>query len=501
MVKRQFIGTLLAIVLLSSCSDEVVERAEVQSSPIGFTTVVTKGSTVQHAADVANNGGFTVWAYQHAGGWGTWNREPASAPLAADTTALLRQTAVTSATNGSTWAYASPVDWPTDDSNVSFFAYAPHGSATVIEPTASGEPRITYTVPSAIAQQKDLLIASPVLDRNIQNNIGPVPLKFEHALSMVHFAGAVDNLSDNREIQVKCITLKNVYYKGTASLNISTSSPTIDWVVDTDKNKEAVGDDKQLTTSYTLEMGKELKNTVILAPILQEISADTCFLMPQDISNGRIIMEVTLLIDGVETSYAAPIEQPTVWLPGKSYHFVIRVDNGAIKVVEIGTDTKLDPWNSSIIIQSVLMGTNKETDSLRFAQTMKNLNAMKLLTQPKTALGLNYIYFGVYATHDIKNDITIDIKSDEGKMNIANFAENDQLIFDFKKVVDIWGKNGEVPHTVKVDYDPDDWSIVPSQQSVDGVTMATIKDPEIPKTTIQYKGSIILKRKNKVVQP
>lgn len=74
---------------------------------------------------------------------------------------------------------------------VSFFAYAPYDTdAAVSVSCGTGAPRVTYAVPDAVADHRDLLLSAPALDRTKEG--GRVPLTFRHALAAVVFEASVD---------------------------------------------------------------------------------------------------------------------------------------------------------------------------------------------------------------------------------------------------------------------------------------------------------------------
>ena len=78
---------------------------------------------------------------------------------------------------GGDWTYSPTKYWP--QGKVSFFAYAPYGAdAAVSVSCGTGAPRVTYAVPDAVADHRDLLLSAPALDRTKEG--GRVPLTFRH---------------------------------------------------------------------------------------------------------------------------------------------------------------------------------------------------------------------------------------------------------------------------------------------------------------------------------
>lgn len=75
-------------------------------------------------------------------------------------------------------------------------------------------PRVTYAVPDAVADHRDLLLSAPALDRTKEG--GRVPLTFRHALAAVVFEASVDGtLSEGQSIRITGIRLGKFLHKAT----------------------------------------------------------------------------------------------------------------------------------------------------------------------------------------------------------------------------------------------------------------------------------------------
>lgn len=101
------------------------------------------------------------------------------------------------------WTYSPVAYWPVDLSvKNTFFAYAPHSSefseesnVRISEADASGYPTLRYTIPSDATEQKDILYAAPVLNKNRKSNDGTVTngsvrYEMKHALTWLAFVVA-----------------------------------------------------------------------------------------------------------------------------------------------------------------------------------------------------------------------------------------------------------------------------------------------------------------------
>ena len=116
------------------------------------------------------------------------------------------------------FSYAPIKYWPsTEGAKLSFFAYAPYGTvANGISPqtanTDAGTPKIKYALPSAEADQVDLLAASPVYDATLQGSGGTVRFQFHHRLSRIGFqARLADGGYEGSTFYLNAITLTSSY--------------------------------------------------------------------------------------------------------------------------------------------------------------------------------------------------------------------------------------------------------------------------------------------------
>ena len=123
----------------------------------------------------------------------------------------------TEVTEASAWT--TSYHWPGSGHNVRFFAYAPYNGTGIAlsDKTTSGTPTITYTVPAAVADQKDLLVTASAEYTSAPSG-GTASLAFAHALTAVRFATGDDMLAGT----VTKITLKGVYGSATLAMGSTT---------------------------------------------------------------------------------------------------------------------------------------------------------------------------------------------------------------------------------------------------------------------------------------
>ncbi len=465
------IVSMLAIAAVS-CNRESVESGDVPSK-IGFATLMTRGSSVNNANGLDSAGGFKVWAYSHAGEWSE----------GATRTALLENTSVT--LQGGEWTYGPPKEWPQTD-YVSFFSYAPAGSATITG-DASGVPAIKFTVDANPLLQKDFLIASAQY-----NQFGPyytnnrkVSLFFNHALSQIRFAAIVDGAVEGT-VKITKIELRNIYSSGETTLNVISSSP-VAWTPD---NTSA--------TDYSVEISKGLLDVALNNIEVKEISTynGRMFMIPQTVDRilNKPEMAVTLSIGGVEMTHTTSLFSPAVWVPGRAYTYQILVDGSSIRVVTIDTDMSIEPLSMSSTTQSITLSSNQVTDERLFREGITFLNDIN-----RSGIVEGCTYFGIYAAYNLNHDIVIDMSSPE--VNIDAFSKGQCLIIDFKKTIGTWGRdadNGDVRWKVSVvGYDPLDWELIDSfQTGPDALSGATsnIEGGIYPSNIMYNRGTVILRK-------
>lgn len=473
-MNRFSIIRVIIAILFVSCSEGIVEIKEEQPSDIRFSTLLPKASSINSTSSLAQKGGFNVWAYSHSGSWD---------PIITRTP-LLDNTTVTS-TDGVTWGYESPVPWP-ESENVSFFAYGPAGSATIVDNAqeATGAPVIQFTVNDSPALQTDLLISSAITNQTGANYgyNNAVNINFYHALSQIKFSALLSGEFD-KEVKITQIVFRNIYNEGETVLQTP-----VEWEVNTSSTK-----------NYTLTTANGL-STNALSSVPQEISNANgmLFMLPQTIEriNNVPEMEVTLTVGGVAVSYTVPIFSTAAWLPGRTYNYQLIVFRDSLQVIMTDSETTLTDWNLSIMIQPVPLSTNQYLNTVRIHTALFSL--ANLNTGGVDNLNVDSCkYFALYLRNNVTDDITIDMKNYN-----QYFTKGKYMMFDAKKIIDKWNKGEDGKnYTLKVINYEDYWTLgkaaQPTGADVDGTTYATTnteKNPAEPRDYIRNKGSIILIR-------
>ena len=191
--------------------------------------------------------------------------------------------------------------WP-GKGKMRFFAYAPtdNESYTISDKTQAGEPTVTVTVPSDVANQQDLLVAaSGELDGN---HNAAIDLDFRHALAAVRFECG----SAMQKGTVKSITIDGICYKGTYKMKTNA------WEIDTE------------TTSFTQELNKEITDASEGEDITTE--AQTFMMVPQTLKEGATLTVV--FVDSENTEHTLPASiAGNEWVQGKTLVYKISTNS------------------------------------------------------------------------------------------------------------------------------------------------------------------------------
>lgn len=219
MKKGLFMAACVAATLSSCTQNEAIET--IANEAINFSTYVgqnTRAGILDLPGLKLEGKGFYVLGYST--GADAWE------DVAAPTLNFMLNDNVTWNSTTPAWEYTNIKYWPnsvdgTNLGKVSFFAYAPADAAVVAAPlsaNAAAAPTITYTCPTEVASQVDL-VADAQKDMTKASNTGKVDFTFGHLLSKIAFAAKKSANYANAEITVKGLTVtygtglvqKNVY--------------------------------------------------------------------------------------------------------------------------------------------------------------------------------------------------------------------------------------------------------------------------------------------------
>ena len=239
----------------------------------------TRGS-IQTADNFHSNFGIFGYFYDSTQSWASVSTSIPPEPSMTDLLVTL---------NDNSWT--TDVYWPGGTKRATFFAYAPHHCQGAILESNTGAPKITYTVPSVIDEQQDLLVAKS--DENIScDGNSTVALNFQHALTAIKFTQG--ELGDYTKIT--SITISGVNNKGELSLD----DASWDNVSTTDGN----------TYTISSQDGITLNDVILL-------------LMPQTLPSGAKLLVTMSNNDGTKDFSA---DLTGVWQKGYTVTYQLSVN-------------------------------------------------------------------------------------------------------------------------------------------------------------------------------
>lgn len=197
-IKTLFLATA-ALAALASCSND--ETLDVnQGNGIRMKAFLNKATTRAAEMTSANMGAFKVHAYCATSGY--------------DFVDEFKNTA------GGTgfWESDNKHYWPSDDSEMEFFAYAPTTTAAATDgKTISG-----YTISATSAKNQTDLVVGYNKGKKSVNEGGGLEMNFRHALSQV----VVKAKNSNANMKVEVIGVKVGYVKSKGTLTMPTTTTT-----------------------------------------------------------------------------------------------------------------------------------------------------------------------------------------------------------------------------------------------------------------------------------
>lgn len=216
-------------------------------------------------------------------------------------------------TEASGWT-ATDYNWPGRGKKIRFFAYAPYGAkgAVLSAQQTAGAPTITYTTPSAVADQKDLLVAAPAEMDGASAPDKEAVLTFAHALTAVRFTTGDDMLGG----LITKITLKGVYGKAVYDMGTKTWSGFTS------------------PSGFTQTLSKEVDGT----PDEEITSAEATFMMiPQTLPAGATVeVEYTDKLTSTKRTLTASVAG-SLWKMGTALTY--RISTTSISVAPTFTVT------------------------------------------------------------------------------------------------------------------------------------------------------------------
>ncbi len=309
---RRFIAFLLLLALIAACfffsscegADEPQEspvpgmRPE-GAVPVGFAIAATDRTDTRAGEIITNDNIESMGVFASATGAAEWT------PSAAGPSFMYNQRVTRDPATGE-WTYAPLKYWSADPGDhISFFAYAPHMEAGAnirfSDNTWHGYPFFTYTQPADAAQQVDLLVAPPELNRT--KTTEAVNFRLSHVLTKVVIA-----MKSLEPITVTNVEITNVPSVGDGLFDNSAAG--FRW--------NAIRQPFVTCRSTT--------PVAVAARTEEGVPVATFFLMPRPASLYAMKVNVTYVKAGVtitRTGISLPA-QPDAWKAGQSVTYTVR---------------------------------------------------------------------------------------------------------------------------------------------------------------------------------
>lgn len=336
---------VIAALSLAACQqNEITESMDLNGSAIGFSTNLlgagpTRGTSIA-AGDIGTAIGKkpAVLAYHTESDWAN-----------TATPNFMYNTELTN--SASSWTYSPIKFWP-NTGKVSFFAYAPHDGTgmSLSSKTATGTPKITFTVQSDPSSQIDLLLAAPVMNNTkVAHSASAVTLSFKHALAKIVFKAQTANDYSGGGTTV---TLQSIKIGKLTAGSAKNAFRTVE-TVEMDNASPNWTDTSGSFQGFTLESG-DLQNKTLTSSY-QQVTAvgEELFVIPQNFSTGEDVglpievqYQVSTLDGGspiITTNTATGIITPNL-LAGKAY--IVQLN---VSLSEITFACSLTPWEDGSI--------------------------------------------------------------------------------------------------------------------------------------------------------
>ena len=335
-MKRGLTILIIVAVALVSCSrdDAAIEQ------PIGF-NVAGMEQTRAVITSVGEIETLGVFGYST----GTDNFSPSNP---AHTPNLLFNRLVEQI--GGDWIYTPLAYWPLNAAiRNTFFAYSPHSSlfpsdANLIlsNSAVSGYPTITYTVPTNVEEQIDILYSEMDANKNLDidktTNSGTVLYSMKHALSRIKFYVAPAKKSPLGD---ESYTVTSLSFTSTSPDFITRATLNLGTGVWTEVNTEPENYTFNIDQTNYIEEEKVVEITIAGG------GNGSLMLIPQKITDALINISFTYSgdSDGEEYSFAVPF--PNVQLnAGKLSVFIIRISIDGVWII-FDEDNQIEAWDDN----------------------------------------------------------------------------------------------------------------------------------------------------------
>lgn len=309
--------------------------------PLEGKTAITRGTPTTTLADSGDgsSGSAGIVGFNYSGS--TWN--DSNSPWSSGGKSLDNINISFSSATLNTAVPWKDLSDKTSSDRLRIYAYAPYATFYSLVAHTSGVPTVTYTVPDAVADQKDLIVA--VSSDVAADSKTTIPLNFQHALTAIQFK--VDFAC-----KVLTLQIKQAYGTGTAKIGDMSASA---WSASGKKDFTAIdfGAGKDCAAGGVVTDGA---NTFMMIP--QNLPDDATVVMTYKEGDETVHTLMASLkglkwLPGKRITYTLCKTPPSyiyfdlalgsVSINGTSYSGKIRVSDGTIKAVS-GTNSTNQPY-------------------------------------------------------------------------------------------------------------------------------------------------------------
>ena len=362
MKKKLFLGLLAAAaVTFTACQKDEVINEVPQDQPIEFGTYVgrdaqTKASvTGLDQMKVDDYTGFGVFAYNT----GKYNVSDANTAMNGLTPNFMYhqnvkwdKNSTPDNTSDDTWKYSPLKYWPKDDILINFYAYAPFTDlstnpainvTSISTASATGSPTVTFAVSTDVSQQKDLLYANALNQKQSTESSNGVVLNFNHALSRIGFKAKTTEENENQnKVTVKRINISG-NFTTSATINLSDGS-TDSETKDTDTYELTIKDDPTATGNSAVSLTAN-EGYIMIIPTNEFVSTSKITITVNydlQVFDNKIYGEYSAIVNKTETGTISNIE----FEKGKAYTIVLTISPS--NPIKFSVSSTVNGWDEDV---------------------------------------------------------------------------------------------------------------------------------------------------------
>ncbi len=262
--------------------------------------------------------------------------------------------------------------WPASG-KLRFFAYAPYADATYLKmssaSTATGFPTLSYTVPTTVTAQKDVMVADQEV--TCSGTHAAQPLAFDHALTAVNFA--VGNLKKGT---IKKITISGVYGAGTYSYK-----------------KKAWTTTGSANASYSVSPNYTTANRSLASNVFITSGDNTLLMIPQTLPTSATV-SIEFLFDGEASTRTLTAKLSSdgkaVWAKGTTVTYTVSTTSvNNVLIVTSPTSFSYNGGTHAFTVQSYKWTGDGGQTAVPWTTVFKDVNGNTLSSTQRSWIKLS----------------------------------------------------------------------------------------------------------------